>query len=69
MDLKRLGPGNAIFLIVNLAAVIVGTILCVVSGPTGPLILLVVGAVGLALKKLVILFGWEDNNSSETDAA
>lgn len=50
--LSTLTISNRIFLALNILGVIVGIGLMIISGPTGPLILLVVGAIGLALKKL-----------------
>ena len=43
---------NRIFLALNILGVIVGIGLMTATGPTIPLVLLIVGAVGLALKKL-----------------
>jgi hypothetical protein len=69
MNFRRLGIGNTVFLALNLVGVIVGVILLIVLGPTVPLVLLIVGAIGLALKKLVLLFGWEDEAPTKKDVA
>lgn len=43
---SELTISNRIFLALNILAIIVGIGLMILSGPTGPLVLLVVGAVG-----------------------
>jgi hypothetical protein len=60
MNFQRLGIGNTIFLAFNLLAIVVGFVLLITSGASGPLILLIVGAIGLAVKKLVQLFELEE---------
>jgi hypothetical protein len=67
MNIHRLGIGNTVFLALNLIAIVVGLVLLFANGPNGPLILLIVGAVGLALKKLVVLLGLEKDDPAKTD--
>jgi hypothetical protein len=50
--LRKLTISNRIFLGLNALTIIVGLGLMIVTGPAAPLVLLVVGAVGLALQKL-----------------
>lgn len=57
-SLKELTIADRVFLALNLLAIVVGVALMILNGPSGPLIFLVLGAVGLALKKLpASLFG------------
>ncbi len=66
MNFQRLGIGNTIFLVFNLIAIVVGIILLFVGGPTGGLIFLIIGAAGLAFKKIGLLFGWDQLESNQT---
>jgi hypothetical protein len=49
---NELTVSNRIFLALNVLGAMVGIGLLIVAGPSLPLVLLVVGAIGLALKKL-----------------
>lgn len=60
MDFHRLGPVKTGFLGLNLLCVGAGLALLCITGPTLPLVLLLIGAVGMALGKLSTLFGWDD---------
>ena len=50
--LKELSISNRIFFGLNVLGAIVGIGLLLVTGPSLPLVLLIVGAIGLALKKV-----------------
>jgi len=50
--LRELTISDRVFLGVNLLAIAVGSGLMILNGPSVPLVLLIIGAVGLALKKL-----------------
>jgi hypothetical protein len=49
---RELTLSNRIFLVLNILGVIVGVGLMIATGPALPLVLLTVGAIGLALKKI-----------------
>jgi hypothetical protein len=49
---RELTLSNRIFLVLNILGVIVGVGLMIATGPALPLVLLTVGAIGLARKKI-----------------